>query len=406
MMVEFTKENFKAEAKRMKLLAIESLSGADLPPVVMVEKGNKILAVVVAPQVNKHAGLHAARLAHLGFNADSLLVILDARMKVFNKDAANAFEKKYSSGDLQKLVEEGNRGEIQDVLLCHRISKDGKYATMFLPYEYDKQNGINWLDTEALDFAEAELTGLIPEALDQIIKEQNVFNQTELFDKLKLLSNTLQIPEKNREYHVGRAILKILNEQGFMVFDLQEPPEGVVHEPIVPIKRGFVIGQIIPQKVINLLVPILSNPDKEVVRKDIIEILLPFRSEILENAKKFSVPLKNVEMHLLADAILASSKKQEETNTVRKLPYKVKVTFSDNDRTYVRFGNYTEDVELFYAKMPNGDIQPLANGEIPLLSDEQNKAGAEICSFGFNPKLVMQNGEILYGHQVEWEEVK
>lgn len=430
-MEAFDKETFLAEAKKLKMSAVECFKEGDLPPVVFVEKGGKIKAMIVAPQVDKNLGLHAARLARIGFSADALSIIMDAHVatgpKVDTDDpaerlaAAKEFAKKYPQGSMQKACEEGAcaRGEITDVLLCHRVTAEGKYSMAFLPYEYHGKDGppFQWLAdhpaTKEFDEIDGDhCSGYIPESLLAIMQEKAFMDNEEIKNDIQKMADICQITAEQQAYHTSRAMLKILKEQGFFVHDLQEPPEGYVPEPLNE-PRNIHIGDLLPAKAINQVVSLLAEvggfeqKHRVVLKNQIIEILKKYQDEIEANANKVKLSKKDVAPETLAEALILSRQNRlEQAKNTKKPPYKVKVYLRDGPRSFTRLGYYNKDVELYYAEMPDGEIQSVPEPEIPKLSPEQLSKEAKLRSSGFHPKLEMQNGISFYGPQVVWEEAE
>jgi hypothetical protein len=422
-MNEFDKAFFTNKAKTMKEDAVELMDGI-FPPVIFVERDNKIQAVIVAPEVDKYMALHAAKIGRIGFNADAIIMLTDAHIataqldentekKLTAEQAYDLMKNKFPPGSMQKKVNSGQRGDILDVILCHRVTKDGKYSMIFLPYR-SQDKKIHWIEDHpaAVEIngsnKDMECIGLIPESLRDIMQEKAILERDDM-DEIKKAGNILSYSPERQLYHIGRAVLKFLESQGFKVADMQEKPQDD-NTPDEIIVSHVAIGDLIPQKAIQEVVLLIANnPDPlDMMKPDIVEILKKYHEEILERAKKANVSAAEVSLESLADAIIVSRRNRElQAKNRRQPPFKVNVTFKDDEgTTFIRSGMYIEDVEIFFAIMPNGDIETLRKPEIPLLTDVQKRAGARIETAGLQPKLVMENAEVFYGCQVKWEEAK
>lgn len=82
-------------------------------------------------------------------------------------------------------------------------------------------------------------------------------------------------------------------------------------------------------------------------------------------------------------------------------PLRVSVKSGDGT-TPLGEGLYVEDVEVFVAMTPNGDLVSMRDATQP---PTDVPPGCEIRSIGENPKILMDDGEIRYGCQVWWEPV-
>lgn len=81
---------------------------------------------------------------------------------------------------------------------------------------------------------------------------------------------------------------------------------------------------------------------------------------------------------------------------------RVKVMSGDGTKL-VGYGNYSEDVTTYVAVMPDGSLRSNSNAEVPL--DVSQVPGAVLRKIDHNPKIVLDDGRVVYGCQVWWEEV-
>jgi arginine repressor len=211
--IPFNFDDFKRVAKRHKKMWVETSDRGDVPPTVFVEKDGQVVATIVAPQVDKHAGLHAAALARMGFDADALSIIMDAHTASVKakegatmEEAEAEFRKQYPPGSMQKMCDEEGaceRGDIVDVLLCQRIDRDGNFKMFLLPYSYhgkggpefkwlDKHPAVEGFDPDAIDNTKCK--GFIPEALREIIAQKQFLDQEKIGELLKELGDGMDVP--------------------------------------------------------------------------------------------------------------------------------------------------------------------------------------------------------------------
>jgi hypothetical protein len=120
---------------------------------------------------------------------------------------------------------------------------------------------------------------------------------------------------------------------------------------------------------------------------------------LITSAKTFGFQNASVE-EIAADLIKTFTVSREATN---KPPYKVKVMTGDG-QTLVGYGTYTGNVKVYFLAMPDGNIQSLANAELPI-QEADVPPGAEVVEVADNPKIVMDDGKVVYGCQVWWEKV-
>lgn len=75
--------------------------------------------------------------------------------------------------------------------------------------------------------------------------------------------------------------------------------------------------------------------------------------------------------------------------------------WSGDGVTRLGLGNYTEDVTTYAMRMPDGSLRSLCNAEIKPEA-EIVPEGAEVIEIEGNPKIVLDNGNVVYGCQVWW----
>ena len=82
---------------------------------------------------------------------------------------------------------------------------------------------------------------------------------------------------------------------------------------------------------------------------------------------------------------------------------RVKVVSGDGNKL-IGYGNYDEDVTVYFVVMPNGDLLSRENAEEKPSDKEVAESGGELYTEKDNPKIVLDNGKVVYGCQVWWKE--
>ena len=180
-----------------KLQKIQS-DGDDMHPHVIVEKDNNVVAVVIAPSMEKSQILQAAFLCKLGFDPDSLTITFDAKIR--------------NSED---------ESESHECLIAHRIERNKKVSLMVLPYVYDGNN-VEWIEqggaiiTDNCDV----IDGKVNAAIKKIMDDQPLTQQKEFYEMIeKSIDITKETPEKIL-FHTSRAVMAILISMKFKIVDL------------------------------------------------------------------------------------------------------------------------------------------------------------------------------------------
>ena len=228
-------------AKEFKKSFVENTDRGDIPPFVIAEKDGETLAVVIAEEIDKYKGLHAADILKSGLQPDAICMFMDAHM-ASGEDAV----KKYAGkpGSMQKACDEEGlcaTGEIVDCLICHRIDKSGKFTMATIPYSYHGKDGppFKWLDLDdrfksaAKPVTESDITGekfeakgLIPDTMREIMASDKL---KDMMPFLKKRASMDGFSEERMQFHVARSIMRILSEQGYVVMDFLSPkhPEWI-----------------------------------------------------------------------------------------------------------------------------------------------------------------------------------
>lgn len=222
----------------------------DIPPVIFIEKDGKQLCQVFAPEVNRDLGLMAAELLKMGFDPDTMVILMDAHFaEGKGKMTEEEFAKKFPPGSMQKMCDEQGAcelGLITDCILSLQISRDGKIRQATIPYSYHgKGTPFRWFEDRISVFDEnngqpgddddKKMEGLIPDALREIMAAPAAMQHPVFQQMASSLGLAPDAPEL--QIRVGRSILPILANQGFMI---------VVSEEIA--KYGPMIGGVQMEK--------------------------------------------------------------------------------------------------------------------------------------------------------------
>jgi hypothetical protein len=418
-------------AKKVKLDWVEKTERGDLPPTLFVERGDKVVAIVMAPQVDRDAGLKAASACRAGFRATAITMILDAHVRMGKKvpegasmeEAKEDFLKDYKHGDMQRACDEEGaceRGEIADVLLIHRMDEAGKVKMHMMPYAYHGKGGapFKWLeDHPAADVYNKEQEandpmkheGYIVETMAHIMKQPALLDRDhQLQEIIKKSGDDMEMDDDRQLYHVGRAILRVLQEQGYMVIDCQDPPPGVKHEPIEPSKQPVSLADLISSDVGRQIGKLIrEHAEDENFEEQLLALLTPEQDNIYANADKYEIPHEEVLVADIANGIANGIKSHRKARAAKpKPPYKVKVWNGDRSE-YLGEGTYVGDVPVFFIGMPDGSIRSLANAEEKPPEEVIAEMGGELIEAGENPKIVMDKEvepgrNVMYGCQVWW----
>lgn len=410
-------------AKAQKQMAVETTERGDITPTVIVEKDGKVMAIIVAPQVDKMLGLQAATMAQMGFNPDALTIIMDAHISNMDakgktaEEATAEFRKKYPKGMQAACDEEGAcaAGEISDCLICHRIEKDGKIIMATLPYNYHGKNGgvpFSWKEIkgfkgEMVDDGKDEkhrMTGFIPDSLRKIMSAPSVLDEIPQLAVFKDFS-----PERAR-FHTARAMLGLLMSQHFMVLDFvtKEHPEwtSCKENGLEMIDKSIEAGFLPKESEAPCKAVVEAHMGKATFREEFAKLILDhlywlpneFRQTHKDKGDLANFFAEEFERFCMSpapamqEAIEASAKNQ-----------RVRVSSGDQSEDLGE-GTYVGDVTVYFIQMPDGSLRSNDNAETrPDPKDVPE--GGKVVSAGKNPKIVLDSGKTVYGCQVWWENI-
>ena len=123
------------------------------------------------------------------------------------------------------------------------------------------------------------------------------------------------------------------------------------------------------------------------LQKRVTKVLLPHSSTLQK---------ENINLNELSHAIQIAASLLDN----KELPMRVDVYCGDNHESLGQ-GNYVENVTVYYLRMPNGSLVSLANAEEEP-EPYQIPQGAEMQKTIDNPKIILDNGDVVYGCQVWW----
>ena len=411
-------------AKQQKDWAVEKTERGDIPPTIIVERGGELQAIIIAPQIDKYMGLHAAALAQVGFDPDALVMVVDAHIHQGNmkdgqtpEQAAEEFKKKYPKG-MQHACDNENAcelGEISDCLVCHRITRDGVLSMVSLPYSYHGKGGpaFKWLDDDpkykdVVQGTEEKdglvLKGFIPDSLRKIMSEPPIMDKHPALMELAKAFKDFS-PERVR-YHTARAIMAILAGQEFVIMDMvsgKHPEWTNAKETGEQMLKAMIADGFLPKEALEPLIALLNEhigtklfQEKAVALFKENSYWLPgdWRDDIEAFVAKFESACMS--------PIMPDDKNAPKKGNRRKKGQRVRVWNGDQSK-YLGEGEYVGEATIYAIEMPDGSLRSNSNAEI---EPDDVPEGGVVRSVPNNPKIVLDNGQTVYGCQVWWEPVE
>lgn len=196
-------------------------NASDLAPAVIVERGDDILGVIVAPIVDRDLGLRAATIARISCDPSRLILVFDAHYASGKQgETPEEFVKRYPPGSMQRACDEDGaceRGEISDCLICNISSADSN-ELLILPYSYHgPETQFQWKEP-ILDHYD-QVSGIIPNHL------RSVWNLPLMVDSdyLKSAGEALELDRERQIFHTSRMGFHHLTTEGYAVVDLVSP---------------------------------------------------------------------------------------------------------------------------------------------------------------------------------------
>lgn len=414
-------------AKAHKDVWVKCTDRGDITPTIIVERDGEVQAIISATQVDKHQGLNIAALSQIGFDPDHMTILLDAHIGRGTakegqtaEEAHEEFKKKYPKGMQAACDEEGacDLGDIADCLICHRIDRAGNIEMVTLPYAYHGKDGppFRWLNEN--DFKEGifkaskdgdggkVLTGLIPDALREIMSKKSVLEDIPM---LKELTKNMDFTPERARFHTARAIMYILAGQGCLIKDYITPlhMEWIDYKPkaVSFIEKAISKGMFPREARQPMLDVVEAHLGKKTFQDAFGELLkdhaywLPVEMRGEEDRFAFMFESMVMSPHLPGQEPDFFSEKKSSG-----VPKRVRVWNGDQTE-YLGEGNYVGEATVYFIRMPDGSIQ--SNHEAEIEPDPANVPdGCSVVSSEGNPKFILDSGDTVYGCQVWWEPVE
>lgn len=402
------------EAKKAKeSFIIESGKDVDAPPVVFVEKGGKILASITAPDVDKVKGLNIVALSKLGFDPDSVTLTFDAKIycsnKVEHQSVVTDEQKKNFEEDLMKKfpkglsdpdISEEDKKLIKDCLFSCTADRNGKIDINLALYEVE--NGkINWIESDKdLDMFK-NLEGFIPDAMKGIMTKSDFL--AEIVPALKGVQDKINASSEKDKFLAARAILSVCITQGCSVSDYysKEHPEWIDFEARTKDFLDRFVSKFFPKEALDCFTKIVQQFKIEDVEAEICRVLRknPYwspqnlRSE--ESYVQFAKMFKEIchDPSVTDVSAMASALGNQGFERVR--------VWNGDQSEYMGEGTLNGEVDVHFCKMPEGEILSEKNPEKPMKNIPEGGKLVKIKS----PKIILDDGNIVYGCQTWWEKI-
>lgn len=444
-------EDLKAKivdfAKQQKSWAVEKTQRGDIPPTVIVERNGQVQAIVIAPQIDKYLGLQAAAMCHAGYDPDSITMVMDAHIgtmasgtkpdgeKMSEKDieeATAAFRKKYPKGMQAACDDEGacETGDITDCLICHRIDREGNISMVTLPYAYHGKEGppFKWLDQDPkykdmlTGSSEGDkglqLKGLIPDALREIMKSQSLMEHLQEVPSFKEVAEHFNDFSPERvQFHVIRAIISMMSAKKFMILDFVSGthPEwtGAKDEANVMLSKMVETG-FVPKEAHQPMKELIDNHIGTLAFREKMTTLLTANgywlpAEPRQDIERFVIKFEAICMSPSLPPGFGDDDAADAADDANGSPTQAegkRVRVWNGDRSeYLGEGKFVGNVTVYIIQMEDGSLRSNGNAEIEPEPQDVPEGGI-VRKAGNNPKIILDNGDTVYGCQVWWEPVE
>lgn len=394
-------------AKKHKDFFVQSTERGDVPPTIIAERNGKVFAIAVAPEVDKKFAFGASHLFRTGAAADALVLILDAHIRKVDATQGDEFLENYKHGDMQRACdEEGacDAGVISDCLICHRIEKDGNITMKVLPYSYHgKGTEFKWTNNDKYKEEEMpdRVEGLIPDTLRKIMAE-TPYIATE-GNVLAKMSNKIGFTEDRSQYHAARAVFHILMSQGFQLFDFlsfKHPEWCDAQEKAEKFLLTLAEDGSIPKVIVPIMARIIpKHIGKVTFAEEFAKVILKYKDRFREKNKDICENAQAFAEWFHQQVFLPTPPPQMGMQSDRDPPFRVKVWNGDKSE-YLGEGKCIDAVTVYIVKTEDGISSSDNPEEKPWGVDED-----DILELSNNPKILLDNGQIVYGCQVWWEHV-
>ena len=233
----------------MKLAMVNGTDRGDVPPVVLAERKGKPVSLIMAGQGNKMLGLHAAKLARIGMDVDTITVMFDAHMAGLREgETVEQFRERYPPGSMQRMCDEEGACELGEIIDCITVQRVTRTDTVgaSLPYHYHGVGTTFRWDEEKIAVQSEVLSGekrlermsgMLSDALRKIINMPSLLEQGEAI-LTRMFGDGPDAREK-AFYHGARGTMQALDSQGFFVLDFISTGEEVTHDTVADVTRAF-----------------------------------------------------------------------------------------------------------------------------------------------------------------------
>ncbi len=187
----------------------------DMPPLVMAIKDKCVIAYVIAPELDKYAGLNAAKAICRVMQPDSIMFVADGHMPIGSYREVihqQVTEGTYRNGDMQKLCDEEDAcvaKKLTDCMVLNWVSKGGDLKMHTLCYDYRGDKGnveIEWTPQHNISMGLSEISaeGILVDGLKKAI-----------------------LPRDYTRRDIVNGALGMMRQEGYEVWNLLDNPVRV-----------------------------------------------------------------------------------------------------------------------------------------------------------------------------------
>lgn len=175
----------------------------ELPFTVVTWRGDQAIAVGRTADCNRDDSLHLARMAAGGFDADSLVLVVDAYMRWDPKGAPDAglnplTGEEWAPGEMQHAVENHGaleKGWLRESLWLTAVNRAGDAMGLGLPYVVTKKH-VEWDPPQTMSTEDgAVLMGHVPDTLRRIMRQPTF---SSMINAWELKNGSFGIEEEER----------------------------------------------------------------------------------------------------------------------------------------------------------------------------------------------------------------
>jgi len=389
-------------AKQHKGFFVKNTKRGDLPPTIIAERNGEVFAIVIASDIDKELALKASDILRHGAGADSLVLILDAHVRTMDKDGEDEFLKNYKHGDMQRACDEEGAcelGLISDCLVCHRIDKDGKIDCTVMTYSYHGE-GTEFKWTDEGEKYPKDMTGVggyIPDVLREIMAKPT-FTEN---DKLMKTAREHGFEEERIFYHTARATFQLLMENGYYLIDMlsgKHPEWCNAAEKAEQIILTLSDKEVIPKVAVPALAKIAAEHiGKPSFQVEFAKILVKYKHRFAKEHSEIPDQAESFANWVHQESFIVDKPPQAGAGERKEPPYRVRVWNGDRSE-FLGEGEYIGNVTVYFVRTESG-ISSAKNAE----QKPDNVPEDDIVEAPNNPKIVLDNGQVVYGCQVWWE---